>query len=145
MNTEVEYTSLHQIVNSKIHTLDQYPIEVLKTVFDNLTAKDLISCLGVCRSFNEIISESNKMMSKVAMITMFVEVPQLIMLDKVLKVTERSYAFMGALKSFVESSLTPETLKRMENFVSRDELRMTLKKRKTKKSKNINRVLKRRN
>ncbi|CAO1370213.1 unnamed protein product [Diamesa serratosioi] len=83
----MDYKSDRLIINSKDHTIADFP-RGLQIIFDYLPAKDLITCLAVCKATNFEIATSEKLMNK---IVLKIPAEQKLLADDILSITNRKY------------------------------------------------------
>ncbi|CAO1331949.1 unnamed protein product [Diamesa tonsa] len=86
--------------NGRCLTLAAAPLKVLETIFNYLDGKDLINTLAVCRSFNNVISSSNKQMDKIRL-NVDHSMDDMTELKLLMKSTNRNYQHLSVSQDYV--------------------------------------------
>lgn len=93
-------TKMVAMDNGRCLTLDAAPTKVLETIFSYLPGKDLLNALAVCRSFNNIISSSNKQMDKIRLKVDY-NMDNFMEFKILMKSTNRNYQHLSVSQDYV--------------------------------------------
>lgn len=86
--------------NGRCLTLAAAPLKVLETIFNYLDGNDLLNTLAVCRSFNNVISSSNKQMDKIRL-NVDHSMDDMDELKLLMKATNRSYQHLSVSQDYI--------------------------------------------